>query len=362
VEDDEEFAAFLAAMLASQRLGGRRFVMFHVSRLSAARREVLAGNVDAVLMDLGLPDSQGPETLYELHRANPYVPYVVVSGRHDPGLRALLLQAGAQDVLRKAELDASRLVHCLGSALHWRREAARGRTPGSVVEAAPEDWGGLAMWDDLTDPQMEPVLDADGNPLQGSDHTPQLLQPRMRTKEMARPDVRPVARTPAVKPDSGSRWLGFAVAVLLGIGLGGAASVYLTDTIQPSPREGERPLLPQNSAILVQPAAPGSLEDQVDDGGELKNTPSLSGTWRGTVGARPFTLRVQSSSSSVEGHAELREDGELRSTPVSGSVGTSGQVRLEGQGMVLEGQLVGRSLEGSYDDGTRVYRWQVVRL
>jgi signal transduction histidine kinase len=56
---------------------------------------------DAVLLDLGLPDSHGLETFTRFCKANPELPVVILSGLDDEALAAKAVQLGAQDYLVK---------------------------------------------------------------------------------------------------------------------------------------------------------------------------------------------------------------------------------------------------------------------
>lgn len=56
---------------------------------------------DLVLLDLGLPDSQGVDTLVEVLKVSPNVPVIVLSGREDLETSILAVRAGAQSYIVK---------------------------------------------------------------------------------------------------------------------------------------------------------------------------------------------------------------------------------------------------------------------
>ena len=75
--------------------------------LVEARRDSSAGAFDAVLLDLGLPDSSGLETFRRLHSAAGDTPIVVLTASDDDGLAVGAVHAGAQDYLVKSSTDAA---------------------------------------------------------------------------------------------------------------------------------------------------------------------------------------------------------------------------------------------------------------
>lgn len=91
----------------------RVFSVEWVPHLSAGVEQLNTRQVDAVLLDLFLPDCQGLETFDQLWRVAPDVPILIVC---DPGDESLAMQAverGAQDYLLKTQLDS----HSLRDAL-----------------------------------------------------------------------------------------------------------------------------------------------------------------------------------------------------------------------------------------------------
>ncbi|MGA2863565.1 MAG: ATP-binding protein [Verrucomicrobiota bacterium] len=77
------------------------FVLTRVESLSAALGAVQANHLDVILLDLGLPDSQGMETLAAMHAGAPEAPILVLTGLSDEALGVRALKAGAQDYLVK---------------------------------------------------------------------------------------------------------------------------------------------------------------------------------------------------------------------------------------------------------------------
>lgn len=116
VEDDDRVAAALRPAL-------RRHGMSMV-RLSRGR-DVLAhlGEVDVVLLDLGLPDIDGVDVCRTI-RETTDVPIIIVSARGEVDDRILGLHSGADDYLVKP-YDVGELVARVEAVYRRRRAASR---------------------------------------------------------------------------------------------------------------------------------------------------------------------------------------------------------------------------------------------
>jgi len=88
----------------------------HVDRLSDAR-DVLADTVDVVLLDLGLPDSSGVETLEEVLAVGVPTPVVVMTGLDDERIGVDAVERGAQDYLLKDDVTPRLLQQTLRYAI-----------------------------------------------------------------------------------------------------------------------------------------------------------------------------------------------------------------------------------------------------
>ncbi|HEX3345136.1 MAG TPA: response regulator, partial [Polyangiaceae bacterium] len=72
--------------------------------------------LDAILLDLALPDRQGLDALGAVRAAAPGVPVVVVTSNEDEGLAPLAIASGAQDYLLKRAVDARALARAIAFA------------------------------------------------------------------------------------------------------------------------------------------------------------------------------------------------------------------------------------------------------
>ena len=108
------------ALLLREALGSEEAVTFrtaHVERLAEALKFLQEQQFDLILLDLGLPDSQGLETFSRVHDHAPQVPIVVLTGLDDDQLALKAVQEGAQDFLTKGRFDRYWLVRNIRYAL-----------------------------------------------------------------------------------------------------------------------------------------------------------------------------------------------------------------------------------------------------
>jgi len=89
--------------------------------LSAGLEILTAGGFDVVLLDLGLPDSQGLATLGRIYARVPDIPIVVLTGHGDEAVAIEAVKQGAQDYLVKGEVDEKLLVRSIHYAVERRR-------------------------------------------------------------------------------------------------------------------------------------------------------------------------------------------------------------------------------------------------
>lgn len=108
------------ARLAKEALveGNLTFNLSHSERLSDAVDLLEKQRFNVVLLDLGLPDSQGLATLLRLHRQHPHLPIVVMTATDIEKLGLLAVREGAQDYLVKSRMQGD----LLGRAIRYAME------------------------------------------------------------------------------------------------------------------------------------------------------------------------------------------------------------------------------------------------
>ena len=92
-----------------------------VDRLSSGLARLADGGIDVLLLDLGLPDSQGLAALALIRDVAPAVPVVVLSGDEDEQLGVEAVREGAQDYLVKSQTGHHLLARSLRYAIQRMR-------------------------------------------------------------------------------------------------------------------------------------------------------------------------------------------------------------------------------------------------
>jgi PAS domain S-box-containing protein len=121
VEDDDACALLIQNLLT--RWPYDAFSIRRTDCLAAALRETAIGEIDLVLLDLGLPDSRGLDTFVRMHAAAARVPIIVLSGLDDETLGTATVQQGAQDYIIKGQ--APELCASLVRSIRYAIERCR---------------------------------------------------------------------------------------------------------------------------------------------------------------------------------------------------------------------------------------------
>jgi PAS domain S-box-containing protein len=108
VEDNPADIDLIREMLPEK--GPVSFRLESVSRLSEAFSRLEGGDIDLVLLDLGLPDSYGLQTFHKLREAAPDIPMVVLTGNTDQETALAAVREGAQDYYVKGEVSGTQLA------------------------------------------------------------------------------------------------------------------------------------------------------------------------------------------------------------------------------------------------------------
>jgi diguanylate cyclase (GGDEF)-like protein/PAS domain S-box-containing protein len=115
VEDNPADVRLLREMFREQN--SLRTELTQVETMGQAEKHLAGGAIDIVLLDLGLPDVQGLESIRRARAVAPHVPLVVLTALDDESMAARALQLGVQDYLIKGQVDARGLVRALRYAV-----------------------------------------------------------------------------------------------------------------------------------------------------------------------------------------------------------------------------------------------------
>jgi len=115
VEDSPSDARLMEACLEEGMLGVGSIE--REGTLEGALVRLGRGGVDAVLLDLGLPDSSGLDTIRQVVTSNPEVPVIVVSGLSDASVAEEAVALGAQDYVLKDAVTPRDLARAVTYAI-----------------------------------------------------------------------------------------------------------------------------------------------------------------------------------------------------------------------------------------------------
>lgn len=119
VEDNPADVDFIRETLPET--GPVSFRIESVPRLSEALARLKNEGIDLVLLDLGLPDSQGLETFRRLREAAPHFPVIILTGNDDQEMAVAAVKEGAQDYLVKGQVGGNLLARAALYAMERKR-------------------------------------------------------------------------------------------------------------------------------------------------------------------------------------------------------------------------------------------------
>jgi signal transduction histidine kinase len=119
VEDNTADAVLLRHMF--QKEATDSFQLVHLKTMADALAHLEKGQVDIVLLDLGLPDGHGIDTVRRVRVVAPEVPVIILTGLDDEVLAAKAMKEGAQDYLIKGQIENRALPRALRHAVERHR-------------------------------------------------------------------------------------------------------------------------------------------------------------------------------------------------------------------------------------------------
>ncbi len=119
IEDNPGDARLLRETLADAH--GSAIALAHASDLRAGLARLAQGGIDGVLLDLGLPDSEGLATFAAVQGHAVDLPIIVLTGLDDEELAERAVREGAQDYLVKGQVPAVLLCRSVRYAIERKR-------------------------------------------------------------------------------------------------------------------------------------------------------------------------------------------------------------------------------------------------
>jgi signal transduction histidine kinase len=136
VEDNPADSRFVVEMLRDQTAN---YEIGSASTLGSAFDLIEVSKPDIVLLDLGLPDSQGLDTLLRMSEQSPGLPIIVLTGYGDEERAFQALRVGAQDYLVKGEFQGAHLARAIRYAIDRNETESRLRETMHELEDRTEE-------------------------------------------------------------------------------------------------------------------------------------------------------------------------------------------------------------------------------
>jgi PAS domain S-box-containing protein len=116
-----------------------------VSCLGDGLRQAGSRRFDAILLDLGLPDSNGLETISRASGALPDMPIIVLTGLEDEDVATKAVARGAQDYLVKGQIDERSIVRTIRYAIDRKQTQEAIRRERDFVSTVLDTAGSLVV-------------------------------------------------------------------------------------------------------------------------------------------------------------------------------------------------------------------------
>jgi PAS domain S-box-containing protein len=115
IEDNPGDADLIKEFLSRHELDDYQIKWVH--RLCDGKKQLNQNKYDLILLDLGLPDSEGSKTIDSLKKIIPDTPFVVLTGLDDEKTGMEAVKSGAQDYMIKSELNRHYLISAIRNAI-----------------------------------------------------------------------------------------------------------------------------------------------------------------------------------------------------------------------------------------------------
>jgi PAS domain S-box-containing protein len=145
--DDDEIDLRLAKRALSKSTQSK-FNVDTAGTMADAITKIKANQYDVVLLDLGLPDSTGIDTVKKVCQANPNVPIVVLTGLEDEQIGLSAIQNGAADYLVKGPAMENSLVRTALYAIERKKVAEKLHESQQMLQSVLDSVPQAVFWKD----------------------------------------------------------------------------------------------------------------------------------------------------------------------------------------------------------------------
>ena len=114
IEDNPDDVFFIRTMLSDTV---EDIIIEHFDRFEDGLAALKNGNIDIILLDLALPDSQGMDGLKVLQQKFSSLPIIVLTGLSDEHAGIIAVHEGAQDYLIKDQINSNFLIKAIRYAM-----------------------------------------------------------------------------------------------------------------------------------------------------------------------------------------------------------------------------------------------------
>ena len=123
IEDDELFTRLIRSSIheGNETSPDLEYVVESTKSLSSGLEILADSEIDVVLLDLVLPDSDAPDTFFSLHSQYPHIPIVILSSYKDEETALNLVKEGAQDYLLKGKVGGEVILKSIRYAIERKK-------------------------------------------------------------------------------------------------------------------------------------------------------------------------------------------------------------------------------------------------
>ncbi len=138
VEDSPAYVYIIRDMLLRQSASG--FSLRSAESQAEALRVLQAEAADVILLDLGLPDSEGYETFAQVYAVASHIPIIILTALDDESLAMRAVRQGAQDFLVKEQVDKNLLIRSIRYAIErYKADEALRDLSGRLLRLQDEE-------------------------------------------------------------------------------------------------------------------------------------------------------------------------------------------------------------------------------